>query len=263
VAKVFADDVSLGFFSTAPVVIVVGHEIVDDGGLANGRPDPGETVDLIATLMNFGSYAADVDLELDTTDPYITILDGITNLGEMDSGEVVDTGGDPFSFEVAADAPTGHIVQFSLRAVFSGGETSSDLALCIGRFDYMVWDPTGDRSSGPVMAATLDDLQYTGMFTEDLPQNRLDDYATLWVSLGIYPENFVLDGGRPEGPAIVDFMANGGCVYLEGGDVWAFDPQLGGFEFRPHFGIGAAQDGSVVWKPSTFMPSISDRPSSV
>ncbi len=31
---------------------------------------------------------------------------------------------------------------------------------------------------------------------------------------------------------------------LEGGDVWAYDSQIGGFDFRPHFGISATDDGS-------------------
>ena len=217
---------------------------MDFGALANGRPDPGETVDLITTLKNFGSHATNVQVELDSTDPYITIIDRSTNLGDIASGETVDTSGDPFSFEVAADAPTGRIVEFSLRATFTGGETPSDLVLCIGRFDYLVWDPTGDQSSGPVITATLDSWHYSGTSRETLPLDHLDDYATLWVSCGMYAENVVVASGGSEGPAIVDFMANGGCVYLEGGDIWAYDPQVCGFDFRPYFGIDATEDGA-------------------
>jgi hypothetical protein len=226
------------------VVAVVDHEIIDFGGSANGRPDPGETVDLIATLKNFGPLAANVEVELDTTDPNITILDGSSVLGDVASGEVVDTSGDPFTFEVAANAPTGHIVVFSLLATFTGGETPSDAAVCIGKFDFLVWDPTGDQSSGPVIAATLAGRHYSGSYRENLPFDRMDDYATLWVSVGIFADNFVVDGTGPEGPAIVNFMANGGSVYLEGGDVWAYDPGLGGFDFGPHFGIIGSQDGT-------------------
>lgn len=226
------------------MVTAVDYEIVDFGSSANGRPDPGETVDLIATLKNFGSFATNVQIELNTTDPYITIIDGSADLGDMALGEAVDNSSDPFAFEVAAHAPTGRIVEFSVRATFTGGETLSGLILCIGRFDYLVWDPTGDRSSGPVIAAILEDAHYTGRFCEILPLDQLNDYATLWVSVGIYPNNFVIDGGGSEGPAIVDFMAAGGCIYLEGGDVWAYDSQFGGFDFRPHFGINATDDGS-------------------
>jgi hypothetical protein len=224
---------------------VIDHEVVDFGANANGRPDPGETVDLIATLRNFGSDAFAVQVELDTTDPHITIIDGVADLGDVASGAVVSTGADPFSFEVAADAPTGTVVSFSVRATFSGGETMSDLALYIGKIDYLVWDPTPDQSSGPAIAAALDHWSYVGTVAATLPIDRLDDYATLWVSVGVYPENHVVDASASEGPAIVDFLANGGCVYLEGGDVWAYDSQYGGFDFRPHFGISATQDGSA------------------
>jgi len=227
-----------------PFIAPVDQEIVDFGGLANGRPDPGETVDLIATVKNFGSYATDVQLTLDTTDPYVTIVDGSTDLGNIDEGEAVDNTADPFSLEIAAHAPTGRIVQLSVRATYTGGETLSDLVLCIGRFDYIVWDPTSDQSSGPIIAATLDGLGYSGTFRKDLPLDELDDYATLWVSCGMYAENFRVESGGLEGSAVVDFMTSGGCVYLEGGDVWAYDPTSGGFDFRPHFGITASEDGT-------------------
>lgn len=218
---------------------------MDFGGLANGRPDPGETVDLIATVKNFGSHAANVQVTLDTADPYLTIIDGSTDLGDIAEGQSVATTADPFSFEVAASAPTGRIVELTLRAAFTGGETLSGLEVCIGRFNYLVWDPTSDQSSGPTIAATLDGLRYSGTFRRTLPLDELDDYATLWVSCGIYADNVVLGSGEPAGPAIVDFLVNGGNVYLEGGDIWAFDPQYaGGFDFGPHFGITATVDGT-------------------
>ena len=156
----------------------------------------------------------------------------------------MDNSADPFTFEVSAQAPSGHIAELRLRATFAGGETLSELVLCIGRYDYLVWDPTGDHSSGPVVAAVLDDLHYSGSYAESLPLTRLDDYASLWASCGIYPENYVVDSAGLEGQAIVDFMAGGGNVYLEGGDVWVYDPQIGGFDFRTHFGISATVDGS-------------------
>lgn len=234
---------SLDFSSLAPFVTPVGHYVVDFGGAPNGRPDPGETVDLITTLKNFGSDATAVHVELATDDPFITITDGSTDLGNLGEGETVENTADPFTIEIASNSPTGRVVMFSVNATFVGGETLSDLALCIGKFDYVVWDPTGDKSSGPIIQEALDRLGFTGTTRESLPLDRLDDFATLWVSFGIYAENFVLASEQPEGPAIVNFMAGGGCVYLEGGDVWAFDPGFGGFDFRPHFGVSAVDDG--------------------
>lgn len=86
-------------------------------------------------------------------------------------------------------------------------------------------------------------MNYSGRFGQTLPLDRLDDFSTLWVSFGVHADNFVLESGASEGPAIVDYMANGGSVYLEGADSWAYDPGAGGFDFRPHFGITATDDG--------------------
>ncbi len=227
------------------MVVAVDHLIVDYGSQANGRPDPGETVDLIVSLKNFGPEATGVTVTIDTTDPNLTIVDGSTELGVIPSGAVVDNGADPFSVDIAAGAPNGHVVSLEVRAVFSGGETLSDIVLFIGQYDFLVWDPTPDQSSGPVIAATLEGLGYLGRARETLPLDRLDDYATLWVSVGVFPDNYVVDSAGAEGPAIVDYLAGGGAVYLEGGDVWAYDSQYGGFDFRPHFGISATQDGTA------------------
>ena len=199
---------------------------------------------MIATFKNFGPYASGVQVELDSADPSITIIDGVATLGDVASGALADTSADPFTIEISSGAQTGSIADLTLHATSAGGDTWSDLALLIGRFDYLVWDPTDDQSSGPVIAATLADRQYTGALRQTLPIDRLDDYATLWVSLGVYAENYVVDSDGNEGPAIVAFMNNGGNVYLEGADVWAYDPQLGGFDFAPHFSLGATQDGT-------------------
>lgn len=226
------------------MLIPVDHQIVESGGDANGHPDPGETVDLIVAMKNFGSDATAVNIELVTDSHHISITEGSAVLGNVTEGETVDNIADPFTFEVTPNAPTGTIVMFSLNVTFVGGGSSSDVPICIGRFGYLVWDPTGDRSSGPSIEASLDRLGYSGTIRQSLPTESLNDYATLWVSFGIYSENYVLESSQSEGQAIVDFMAGGGNVYLEGGDVWAYDPGVGGFDFRPHFSVTATEDGS-------------------
>ena len=219
--------------------------ISNDRSSANGRPDPGETFDLTTTLRNFGTAATDLQVVLESSDSLVTVLDGVSDLGDVDAGAFVDNAADPFTLEVSAAAPTGRIVPLTVRATFAGGETVSDLMLCIGRFNFFVWDPTGDKSSGPEIAATLRDLGFTGTYGADLPLDKLDDYSSLWVSFGIYAENFVLEASAQQGPAIVSYMSNGGSVYLEGGDVWAYDPGVGGFNFGPHFGVNGSADGSA------------------
>ncbi len=226
------------------MVVPVGQQLADTGGTPNGRPDPGETVDLVATLRNFGAPATGVQVELSATDPYLTVTDATAAFGDIGAGEAVANTLDPLTFAVAASSPTGRAVELSVRATFAGGETLSRIALIIGRLDYLVWDPTSDQSSGPVIAATLANLGFSGSLSQTLPVNELDRYSTLWASFGIYPQNHVVASSDAEGPAIVGFLAGGGSVYLEGGDTWAYDPTVGGFDFRPSFGLGATQDGS-------------------
>jgi len=60
-AKVFADDISLDFTTSVPLVLYYDSNVIDTTGNDNGHLDPGETVDLITTLKNFGVSATNVE----------------------------------------------------------------------------------------------------------------------------------------------------------------------------------------------------------
>ncbi|HEC79117.1 MAG TPA: T9SS type A sorting domain-containing protein [candidate division WOR-3 bacterium] len=64
--------------------------------------------------------------------------------------------------------------------------------------------------------------------------------------VGIYSNNYIISSGSPEAAALADYLQNqGGRMYLEGGDVWYYDPLYsGGYDFGPLFGINATADGS-------------------
>lgn len=69
--------------------------------------------------------------------------------------------------------------------------------------DYLIWDP--------------DETSLTGPF--------------------LYPNNYVISSGSNEATSIVNYLTqHGGNVFLEGGDVWYYDPlYMGGFDFGPSY----------------------------
>ncbi|GAI66679.1 unnamed protein product, partial [marine sediment metagenome] len=79
----------------------------------------------------------------------------------------------------------------------------------------------------------------------------------------VYPNNHVISNSSPEANALVDYLENhGGRMYLEGGDVWCYDVQSGGYDFGPLFGIAGVSDGGsdmgpVVGESSVFTQGMS------
>jgi hypothetical protein len=164
--------------------------------------------------------------------------------------------------EAASWAPLGSVVDLTLTATYDGGQTVSTFQLVVGQFHFMVWDPTADQSSGPVIVETLSSLGYAGHYSQALPVARLDRYQVLFVSVGIYDGNYVVGQNSPEAMAIVEMLGRGGNVYLEGGDVWYYDPGIGGHNFNALFGLNATGDGTsdmqqVLGQGGTFTEGMS------
>ncbi len=109
--------------------------------------------------------------------------------------------------------------------------------------------PSGSAySSGSEWEAALSAAGYGGtiMNVDNLDGIVLGPSTdALVVLLGIYSNNFVVDANSAMANAIVDFANSGGNVYLEGGDVWYYDPaSAGGHDFGPTFGIDGDADGT-------------------
>jgi hypothetical protein len=212
--------------------------------------------------MNYGPATTGVDIELETSDPLITVHDGSASFGDIALGATASNAADPYSVEAAAGMPSAHLVDFTLTATYPGGQSVSHFQLCVGQFHYLVWDPTYDLSSGPVIANTLKGLGHLGHATPALPVDHVERYSTLFVSVGIYDNNHIIGFNSPEANAILAFLDAGGNVYLEGGDVWYYDPTAGGHNFCPYFGILALADGSsdmtqVIGLEGTFAEGMS------
>ena len=98
-------------------VVFNGYVIDDAAGNGNGMLDYSEIVDLDMTVNNVGSeQATNVVITITSTDPYITIIDGTENFGNIAAATMATVTG-AFQIEAAGDVPDGHIVDFVLTAV--------------------------------------------------------------------------------------------------------------------------------------------------
>jgi len=251
-AKVFADDAALNYTGTQRYLTFIKSKVYDAGGNNNGRLDPGETANLTAFLRNIGGSAFNnLSTTLQTSSPYITINDNSGNFGHIGIDTTKENTSDPYIVKASVSTPQGHIAQFRIIANETGFADTFDFTLVVGTYHYLVWDPDKTPTSGKKIDSLLKVLGYSGVYSTTLPtRGNLDIYRAIFVCVGIFANNYVIGASSAEATSLVDYLNNsGGRMYLEGGDVWYYDPLIGGYNFCPLFGINATADGTIDMGP--------------
>ncbi len=128
-------------------VIYNSYEINDVQGNNNGEPDFGESIDLSVEIENVGTQTANnLQINLISTDNYITITDGFESYASIAGGATV-TLTDAFSFDIASNVPDQHIVAFELQV--EGDETwVSNFQITINAPELQIGELTIDDSQG-------------------------------------------------------------------------------------------------------------------
>jgi hypothetical protein len=152
---------------------------------------------------------------------------------------------DPYTVSASSSTPQGHVADFMLIANDGAFTDTFNFSFVIGSYHYILWNADPTAGPGTAMDSILTDLGYTGEYTTILPASAdLAMYRAIFVCVGIYPSNYVITAGSPEAAALEDYLTAGGNMYLEGGDVWYYDPLGSGYNFCPLFGINATADGT-------------------
>ncbi len=244
---------------SGPMVVLTEYHFETPNG--QGTANPGDSAQLYASFRNVGTETVTNAYGiLRAQDAYVTVLDSLVSLGDIAPGAEVTNAG-PWQVQVADSVPPGYDAALRLLFLSDNFQDTFDLVLpVITPLDYLVWDPDPNHSSGPVIHNLLEELGYQGEYTTDLSEyyGRLSDIRALFVCLGVYSDNYRIPAGSADGDSIVSYLQNhGGRVYMEGGDVWYYDPTAGGYDFTAYFGIQAEDDGSgdlgtVVGQSGTF-----------
>ncbi len=250
-AKVFADDIALNYEGTEPYLFLIASTVYDAGGNNDGRLDSGETVDLTATLRNVGGVDfTNLTTTIECSDAYITISDNLGSFGYLAIDSVKENTYDPYVVSASSSTPIGHRTEFILIATEAGFVDTFNFNLLIGSYSYLVWNPDPTPEPGQTMDSILVSLGYAGDYSTTLdPEIALDVYKAIFVCGGVYPNKCVIVEGTDEANELVDYVINGGRMYLEGGDVWCYDPAHGGYNFGPLFGIDQVTDGGTDMGP--------------
>jgi hypothetical protein len=237
-AKVFADDVLLEYTGTEPYITFLKTTVHDEGGNNNGFIDPGETVDLTATLKNIGGVNFNtLNTTLYSSDPYITIDDNSGYFGSLLIDSTKENTSDPYTITASPSAPEGHPAPCEIIINDGGFADTVDATLYIGKKHYYLWNPDPTPTQGQYMHTALAALGYSGDYGTTLAAD-LHIYQAVLVTSGIYPSYYNITAGSGEATQIENYLQNdGGRVYMEG-NPWYINPvYFGGHDFGPVFGI--------------------------
>ena len=137
------------------------------------------------------------------------------------------------------ETPPGHSASFLLDISASLGiAASGEFYLVIGQIPVLVIDMDGNNNSSTEMMVCLDNLSVGADMVDAWPDD-MNLYSSIFVCLGIYPENYTLTDS--EGQELADYLDAGGRIYMEGGDTWFYDQPT---PVHAMFNIQGLEDGS-------------------
>jgi len=184
------------------------------------------------------------------SNPYITVIDNSGYFGYLLIDSTIENSADPYIVSAHLSTPHGYAVQFKLIAHEGSFADTFYFSITVGTYHYLVWNPDQTPWPGQQIDSILHALDYNGIYTMTLPTTDLGLYQAIFVCVGVYPYNHVIYASSSEATSLVDYLNNsGGRMYLEGGDVWYYDPLGGGYDFCPLFGILATADGDADMGP--------------
>ena len=221
----------------APVLTYTGYSIIDSLGNNNGRVDPGETFKIKVDLKNTGTAkAVNVQGNLSTISPYVTITGSSATYGDLDTNAVISR---YFTATASSTAPSGQMCQFVLSFTGNLGiNAAGTFNTFIGKIPSVIIDLDGNHNSASAIKSTFDSLQIPVQVVTEFPSD-LSLYSSVFVCLGIYSSNHALSSG--EGTALANYLTQGGMLYMEGGDTWYYDAKTA---VHPMFKITGTTDGA-------------------
>lgn len=103
--------------ATQPLLIYASQTV---DGEENGRPEPNSTVDVDITLLNDWADATNVQATLNSSDPYVTIVNGTAVYGDIATYDTA-TNQTPLRITVSGSAPYAHDLALTLNVTADGG----------------------------------------------------------------------------------------------------------------------------------------------
>lgn len=202
---------------SAPSLILYSQEVINEGGIL----EPGQSAGLRLEIFNNGTFKSiNTQARLVPDDPGITINgDEWVNIGTVQPGYSALA---EYDLSAAYTFPYGTQVDFILEVIDEIGiEKEIPFSLRIGKVPVCVIDLDESTVSGPNVYALLQQMDVESEYTQSFPVS-LNQYQSVFISLGrIFGYHEIT---ARESLDLVEYLDNGGRIYMEGRQVWQQNP---------------------------------------
>ena len=242
-------DIDFNIQISAPNFEIENPIIIDEN--QDGIWDIGESAIIQVDLINSGSaYFSDYPGAMITVDsPYVSILSGENdntffgigaNSMYQGSFSVISSIDTPISTEVTFNITWGNSLTSSCEQDCIATANFS-YSTIIGHPSILIWDPTDDHQSGERLVEFFNENNIQGYdYIISSEIESVENYNTAFILLGVYPNNYVIQDNQSD--SFINLLNNGGNIYMEGADTWAFDSQT---SLHDYFGLAGEADGSA------------------
>lgn len=137
----------------APVLALQSFAVTEVSGNGDGRPDAGETVQIVPSVRNNGHGTAwNVAGLLSTADGYTTITTAAATFPDVSPGN--SGGASPLVVQFSPSTPLAHLVTFDLALSASGGySTNVSFVVCVGQKPLLFVDADNEAHDNRIVQA--------------------------------------------------------------------------------------------------------------
>lgn len=168
----------------------------------------------------------------------ITVTRNCVDIGTYGSGTTSHIDSSPLAgsnwYTICCECPNGRVVKIDCHVCYDNNSRD----LIVHKEDTL----NGETDSGSALRESIEATGRTVAVFHELQGKEVDDFRSLWVSLGTFPDNNALTPS--EGVKLAEFLISGKPVYLEGGDLWGFDAPTVLFDYDGVDGLEA--DGNII-----------------
>lgn len=199
--------------------LTMGDYIITDDGNNNGRPDPGENVELTVELINSPNWqtAASIQAFLTCFEDGIDVTVNAVNYPDLPGGQTISNTGDPFEFTVSPDFVPEYVTfYYDILCQPDNYIMSDSITILIGTPQILLVD---DDYNGAFEAFYLEPLnainasyEYWDNNASYMLQDQIDSYEiVIW-----FTGNSQLPLDAYEQSLLGNYMDQGGRLFLSG-----------------------------------------------
>lgn len=215
-----------------PKIVMTSSEVVEKGGNNDGFIQQGEVGLLKVSYTNTGDYPLNnVTIEMSKNDIVVSYLKDVVEIDTIMPNETVEC---EFEF-VVGECIDGFIIIMEPQVKDEMNFTfDSRICYIIGDSKILLIDLDKNKNSFNKLGNDLRNFIGANVeYVTKMPtQQKLNEYTIVFVSLGVFNENTALEQEQQE--LLINYLQQGGYLYLESGSMWYNDEDFG---LKEYFGI--------------------------